>query len=110
MPASKAARVHASVWSRSTPTPYVSQDPSAIAETSRSESPSRRCSTCGNEGTGAEASASRSHDDAAGAPPKAGTARAHAANGVGAPGGDGAHCDGGRGPAWRDVWDYDAPG
>src|SRR4051794_21936144 len=45
MPASKAARVQASVWSRSTPTPYVSHEPSAMAETSRSESPSLRRST-----------------------------------------------------------------
>src|SRR4051794_3473597 len=44
MPASKAARVQASVWSRSTPSPYVSQEPSEISETSMSESPSRRYS------------------------------------------------------------------
>src|SRR3954452_6208235 len=110
MRASQAARVHASAWSRSTSTPYVSQDPSAIAETSRSESPSRRCSTCGNEGTGVGASASRSHDDAAGAPPEAGTARRTQRTVWELPGGDGARSDGGRGPVWRDVWDYDAPG
>ena len=43
MPASKAARVHASVCSRPIPPPYVSHEPSEMAETSRSESPSLRC-------------------------------------------------------------------
>src|SRR4051812_50038064 len=42
MPTSKAARVQASVCSRSTPPEYVSQEPSEIAETSISESPSLR--------------------------------------------------------------------
>ena len=44
IPASNAARVHASVCSRPTPPEYVSHDPSEIAETSSSLSPRRRCS------------------------------------------------------------------
>src|SRR5688572_24176406 len=42
MPASNAAFVQASVFSRATPPEYVSQEPREMAETSRSESPSRR--------------------------------------------------------------------
>src|SRR3954447_9765977 len=42
MPASKAASVHARVWSNSTPPEYVSHEPREISETSRSEEPSLR--------------------------------------------------------------------
>src|SRR4051812_16504214 len=43
MSASKAARVHASVWSRATPPEYVSHDPRETSDTCRSLFPSFRC-------------------------------------------------------------------
>ncbi len=49
IPASNAARVHASVCSRPIPPEYVSHDPSATAETATPESPSSRCSIPDND-------------------------------------------------------------
>ena len=48
IPASNAARVHASVCSRPIPPEYVSHDPSATVETSTPESPSSRFSIAGD--------------------------------------------------------------